>query len=81
MQKDIPTWGFPGMFFLTKWRKKMKPSTKDEINGDIHEVKGTVKETAGKLTRKPNLDANGRAEQSRGKVQKKVGQIENVFEK
>lgn len=59
----------------------MKPSTKDEINGNIHEAKGAVKETAGKLTNNPDLEANGRAEQNRGKIQKKVGQIENVFEK
>ena len=59
----------------------MKPSTKDEINGNIHEVKDAVKETAGKLTNNPDLEANGRAEQNRGKIQKKVGQIENVFEK
>jgi uncharacterized protein YjbJ (UPF0337 family) len=81
MQKEIPTWGSEDMFFLTKWRKKMKPSTKDEINGNIHEVKDAVKETAGKLTNNPDLEANGRAEQNRGKIQKKVGQIENVFEK
>ena len=81
MQKEIPTRGSQGMFFSDEMEKKMKPSTKDEINGNVHEVKGAVKETAGKLTKNPNLEANGRAEQNRGKIQKKVGQIENVFEK
>jgi uncharacterized protein YjbJ (UPF0337 family) len=28
----------------------MNPSTKDQIKGDLHEVKGKVKETAGKVT-------------------------------
>jgi hypothetical protein len=33
----------------------MKPSTKDEVAGKIHEAKGTVKEKVGKLTNNPNL--------------------------
>jgi len=28
----------------------MNPSTKDEIKGNFHEVKGTVKEKAGQVT-------------------------------
>jgi hypothetical protein len=31
-------------------RKQMNPSTKDEIKGNFHEVKGTVKEKAGQVT-------------------------------
>ncbi|MGA2859663.1 MAG: CsbD family protein, partial [Candidatus Sulfotelmatobacter sp.] len=46
-----------------------------------HEVKGKVKETAGKVTNNPNLEAEGNAEKNTGKVEKKVGQIEKVFEK
>ncbi len=59
----------------------MNPSTKDEIQGTVHEVKGKVKETAGKVTNNPNLQAEGNAEQNTVKVEKKVGQIERVFEK
>jgi uncharacterized protein YjbJ (UPF0337 family) len=44
-------------------------------------VKGKVKETAGKVTNNPNLQAEGNAEKNTGKVEKKVGQIEKVFEK
>jgi uncharacterized protein YjbJ (UPF0337 family) len=44
-------------------------------------VKGKVKETAGKVTNNPNLQAEGNAEKNAGKVEKKVGQIEKVFEK
>jgi uncharacterized protein YjbJ (UPF0337 family) len=44
-------------------------------------VKGKVKETFGKVTNNPNLQADGNAEKNTGKVQKKVGQIEKVFEK
>jgi uncharacterized protein YjbJ (UPF0337 family) len=58
----------------------MKPSTKDQIEGKAHEVKGAVKEAAGKLTNNPNLEGEGQAEKVAGKVQKKVGQVEKVVE-
>jgi uncharacterized protein YjbJ (UPF0337 family) len=59
----------------------MKPSTKDQIEGKLHEVKGKVKAKAGQVTNNPNLEAEGQAERLAGKVQKKIGQIERVFEK
>ena len=59
----------------------MKPSTKDQITGKLHEVKGDVKEKAGQVTNDPNLEAEGQIEKFGGKVQKKIGQIEKVLEK
>lgn len=59
----------------------MKPSTKDNIQGKIHELKGTVKETAGQVTDNPTLTAKGRIEKVAGKAQQKVGQVKKVFEK
>jgi uncharacterized protein YjbJ (UPF0337 family) len=59
----------------------MKPSTTDQIKGKINEVKGTVKAKAGQIVNDPNLEAEGQAQAVAGKVQKKVGQIEKVFEK
>jgi uncharacterized protein YjbJ (UPF0337 family) len=59
----------------------MKPSTKDQIAGKVHEVKGAVKEAAGKATNNPDLETEGQAENLAGKVQKKVGQVERVLEK
>jgi uncharacterized protein YjbJ (UPF0337 family) len=59
----------------------MKPSTKDQIAGKLHEVKGDVKEKAGQVTNNPNLAAEGQDEKIAGVIQKKVGQIEKVFEK
>ena len=44
-------------------------------------MKGKIKETAGKITNDPNLQAEGNAEKNTGKVEKKVGQIEKMFEK
>ena len=59
----------------------MKPSTNDQIEGQLHELTGNVKEKAGKVTNNPNLTADGQDEKLAGKVQKKVGQIEKVLEK
>jgi len=59
----------------------MDNSTKDQIEGALHEVKGKVKETAGQVLSNPDLEAEGQAENLGGKIQKKVGQIEKVFEK
>jgi uncharacterized protein YjbJ (UPF0337 family) len=59
----------------------MKPSTKDEIEGKVHEVKGNVKEKVGQLTNNPNLQGEGQAEKVGGKVQQKIGQVEKVLEK
>jgi uncharacterized protein YjbJ (UPF0337 family) len=57
----------------------MKQGTKDKAQGKFHEVKGTVKEKVGRATNNPNLEADGRDEKVGGKVQKKVGQVEQVL--
>jgi uncharacterized protein YjbJ (UPF0337 family) len=44
-------------------------------------MKGKVKEKAGQVTNNPGLAAEGQDEKLAGKVQRKVGQIEKVFEK
>ncbi|MGD0225647.1 MAG: CsbD family protein [Terriglobia bacterium] len=59
----------------------MKSSTTDQVKGKLHEIKGDVKEKAGQLTNNPDLAAEGQNEKLAGVVQKKVGQIEKVFEK
>ena len=59
----------------------MKTSTKDQIEGDFHKLKGGVKEKAGQVTNNPDLETKGQTEKLAGKVQKKVGQIEKVLEK
>jgi uncharacterized protein YjbJ (UPF0337 family) len=58
----------------------MKPSTKDELEGKLHEVKGKVKEKAGQLANDRDLEAEGQAEKIAGKVQRKIGQVEKVLE-
>lgn len=64
-----------------KKEKTMKESTKDELMGKTHEVKGAVKERAGQVTNNPELEAKGHAEKVAGKIQKKIGQAEKVLEK
>ena len=58
----------------------MKPSTKDQLEGTLHEVKGTIKKSAGHLTGKPELEAEGKVEKAAGKIQQKLGQVEKVLE-
>ena len=59
----------------------MTQSTKNEIAGKVHEVEGNIKEKVGKLTNDPDLEGAGIGERIAGKVQKKIGQLEKVFEK
>jgi uncharacterized protein YjbJ (UPF0337 family) len=56
----------------------MKPSTKDKLEGNLHDLKGKVKEKVGQVVNDPSLEAEGQAEKIGGKVQKKVGQLEKV---
>jgi uncharacterized protein YjbJ (UPF0337 family) len=56
-------------------------STKDQLEGKFHEVKGKIKETAGQVTNNPDLESEGQVENLGGKIQKKVGQLEEVLEK
>jgi len=64
-----------------KETQMMKPSTEHQIKGALHEVKGAVKEKAGQAIGNPDLEAEGQSEKIAGTVQKKIGQIEKVFEK
>jgi uncharacterized protein YjbJ (UPF0337 family) len=59
----------------------MKNSTKDKVHGAVHEAKGAVKEKVGQATNNPALEDEGTDEKVAGKVQKKVGDVEKVFEK
>ena len=59
----------------------MKPSTENEIAGQVHEVKGKIKEKVGQLTNDPDLEAEGIGENIGGKVQEKIGQVKKVLGK
>jgi uncharacterized protein YjbJ (UPF0337 family) len=66
---------------LVSGGSKMKPSTENEIAGQVHEVKGKIKEKVGQLTNDPDLEAEGIGEKIAGKVRKKIAQVEKVVEK
>jgi uncharacterized protein YjbJ (UPF0337 family) len=59
----------------------MKSSIRDKAEGTFHEVKGKVKEMAGKITDNPKLEGKGKAEKIAGKVQEKVGQVKKILGK
>ena len=57
----------------------MKPSTKNQVEGELHEVKGKLKEQAGKLILDPKLEAEGKDEKHAGQLQQKIGQVEKLL--
>ena len=57
----------------------MKPSTKNQAQGALREMKGKAKEAIGRYQKNPDLENEGTAEKIDGKVQKKIGQIGKVF--
>jgi uncharacterized protein YjbJ (UPF0337 family) len=62
-------------------RNIMESSTRDEAEGMLHQVKGKIKEIAGKASMNPDLEAEGKDEKTAGEVQKKIGQVEKVLGK
>ena len=58
----------------------MKNSTMNQAKGKMREIKGRVKEGYGVGTDNPDTEARGRGERIAGKLQKKVGDIQQVFE-
>ncbi|WP_319585726.1 CsbD family protein [uncultured Desulfobulbus sp.] len=59
----------------------MKSSTQDKAEGAFHQIKGKVKEFAGKISDKPKLEIEGKAEKTAGKVQEKIGEVKKVLGK
>jgi uncharacterized protein YjbJ (UPF0337 family) len=56
----------------------MKSSTRDNVEGKMHQVKGKVKETVGRVVKDRDMEAEGIAEKIGGKAQEKIGQIKKV---
>ena len=59
----------------------MKPGTQDQVEGELHKVKGKVKQVTGQLTNDPDLEAEGETEEIAGKIQTKIGQVKKVLGK
>jgi uncharacterized protein YjbJ (UPF0337 family) len=59
----------------------MTESTRNEVEGKIHEVKGTIKQKVAKITDNPKLNIEGTTENLAGHLQEKLGQVQKVVEK
>jgi uncharacterized protein YjbJ (UPF0337 family) len=54
---------------------------KDRIAGAAKEIKGSVKETIGKVTGDAKLQADGKADKVEGKIQNAVGGLKDTLKK
>jgi uncharacterized protein YjbJ (UPF0337 family) len=77
----MPWANVPSVQLNSDRRNTMKPSMKDQAEGNFHKATGKLKEIAGKLSMNPKLEAEGKDEKRAGKVQKKIGQVEKVLGK
>jgi uncharacterized protein YjbJ (UPF0337 family) len=59
----------------------MKSGNQDKLEGTGKDLKGKVKEAAGKAVGNRRLEAEGNVDQAEGKAQKKVGEVKKVFGK
>jgi uncharacterized protein YjbJ (UPF0337 family) len=59
----------------------MENSTRQQLEGKLHEDRGAAKEKAGLVLDDKELQAEGEKEKIAGLVQRKLGEIEKVFGK
>jgi len=52
---------------------------KDRVEGSLDQMKGRVKEAAGKVTGDEKLKSEGRADQVKGKLQNMLGGIKDAL--
>lgn len=57
----------------------MKASTRNQAKGKIREIKGIVKEQAGKLGKNPKMTVTGKVDKQIGKAQQVIGKVEKRF--
>ena len=83
----VKKWGLAPLFTKYEFkpeqnrRNVMKSSTKDSAKSKMHQIKGKVKEVAGKAVGNPDLELEGEVENQEGKVQGKVGGLKKVVGK
>ncbi|HEX4377416.1 MAG TPA: CsbD family protein [Steroidobacteraceae bacterium] len=54
---------------------------KDQVKGRVEEAKGSIKEAAGRMTGKPDLEDRGAVQKAAGKVQKTYGDVKDEVKK
>jgi uncharacterized protein YjbJ (UPF0337 family) len=52
---------------------------KDRVKGSANQAKGAVKEAAGKITGDAKLEAEGKTDKLKGKVQNAVGGVKDAL--
>jgi uncharacterized protein YjbJ (UPF0337 family) len=52
---------------------------REHIKGTADKIKGSVKDTAGKLTGDEKLQAEGKIDKAKGEVRKGVGDVKDAF--
>ncbi|MGM0418735.1 MAG: CsbD family protein [Thermodesulfobacteriota bacterium] len=58
----------------------MKSSTKDNAQGQMHQVKGRFKQAVGVIFGNKKLEDEGKVEKTGGKTQEKAGQVKKVMD-
>jgi uncharacterized protein YjbJ (UPF0337 family) len=59
----------------------MNQGTKDRAKGSVRELKGKIKTKIGGVTKNRRLQAEGIGDQVAGKLQKKLGEVEQALDK
>ena len=54
---------------------------KEQVKGRVEEIKGVIKEAAGKLVGNPSLEVKGNVEKNLGKSQAKFGEVKEAVKK
>jgi uncharacterized protein YjbJ (UPF0337 family) len=57
----------------------MKSNLKNRIKGSAKEAKGKMKVAAGRATKNPRMEGQGRVEKLEGKARRKLGETEKVL--
>lgn len=57
----------------------MKLSTRYQAKGVFHVVKGTIRETAGRISSNTTLGVKGKFERFAGRIQWRIGKAQGVF--
>jgi CheY-like chemotaxis protein len=68
-------------FRLEDLQRTVQAALASNAEGKMHQVKGKIKEIAGKVIMNPDLEAEGKEESRTGKVQEKIGEIKKVVGK
>jgi uncharacterized protein YjbJ (UPF0337 family) len=64
-----------------KEKNTMKSSIREKTEGKFHQMKGKVKQVAGKISDNTKLETEGTIEKISGKFQENIGKVKKVWGK